>query len=68
MFLANNTTTAQRTKHIDIRHHYGRELIYDGIIEVNFVKTADNEADIFTKNTSAELFKKHPENFMIVDD
>jgi hypothetical protein len=59
IYLANNYATSQRTKHIDIRAHFVREFIEDGILKVVFVKSEDNEADIFTKNPTEELFKKH---------
>jgi hypothetical protein len=59
IYLANNYATSQRTKHIDIRAHFVREFIEDGIIKVVFVKSEDNDADIFTKNPTEELFKKH---------
>jgi ferric iron reductase protein FhuF len=57
--LAKNYSTSQRTKHIDIRTHFVREFVEDGIIKVVFVKSEDNDADIFTKNTTEELFEKH---------
>jgi hypothetical protein len=59
IYLANNYTTSQRTKHIDIRQHFVCEFIEDGILKVIFVKSEDNDADIFTKNTTDELFHKH---------
>jgi hypothetical protein len=59
IYLANNYTTSQRTKHIDIRQHFVREFIEDGILKVIFAKSEDNDADIFTKNTTEELFHKH---------
>jgi hypothetical protein len=59
IYLANNYTTSQRTKHIDIRQHFVREFIEDGILKILFVKSEDNDADIYTKNTSEELFNKH---------
>jgi hypothetical protein len=59
IYLAKNYSTSQRTKHIDIRTHFVREFVEDGIIKVVFVKSEDNDADIFTKNTTEELFKKH---------
>jgi hypothetical protein len=64
LFLAENSTTGQRTKHIDVRHHFIRNLIEDKIIEVKFVKTADNDADSYTKNLSLELFNKHTKHYM----
>jgi hypothetical protein len=54
IYLANNYATGPRTKHIDIRTHYVRELIINGILKIEFVKSEDNDADIFTKNVSEE--------------
>ena len=59
MFLANNPVLSQRTKHISVRQHFIREFVEDGIIKVIFVKSRNNDADIFTKNLSRELFEKH---------
>ncbi len=36
-----------------------RDLIDDGTIKIIFIKSEDNDADIFTKNVSEELFNKH---------
>jgi len=59
IYIANNYTMSQATKHIDIRNHFVREFIEDGILKVIFIKSDDNDADIFTKNTTEELFIKH---------
>ena len=59
IYIANNYTTGQRTKHIDIRTHFVREYIEEGIIKVVFVRSDENDADIFTKNTTEEIFVKH---------
>jgi hypothetical protein len=39
-----------RTKHINVRYHFAREKVQDGTIDVRRVNTADNIADMFTKN------------------
>jgi Reverse transcriptase (RNA-dependent DNA polymerase) len=59
IYLSNNYTTSQRTKHIDVRVHFVRQYIEKGIFKVVFVKSEDNDADIFTKNTTEEIFEKH---------
>jgi hypothetical protein len=41
-----------RTKHIDIAHHFLRDLVESGTIEIIYVSTRDNVADIFTKGLS----------------
>ena len=46
-------------KHIDVRLAFMRELKEMGTIEVKWVATEENEADIFTKNTDGKTFMKH---------
>ena len=50
LFVSENAVTEKRTKHIDIRYHYIRDVIEQGYVEVLFVPGIDNPADIFTKN------------------
>jgi hypothetical protein len=64
IYLSNNYTTSQRTKHIDIRTHFVRQYIEDGIIKIEFVRSENNDADIFTKNTTEEIFIKQSEKIV----
>jgi hypothetical protein len=48
-YLSNNQAVGSRTKHIDIRTHYVRNLINEEIIKTLLVKSENNAADIFTK-------------------
>ena len=64
IYLSNNYTTGQRTKHIDVRVHFVRQYIEDGIFKIVFVKSEANDADIFTKNTSEEIFKEQSEKIV----
>ena len=64
VFLAHNPKTSMRTKHVDIRYHHVREYVVDGVIMIKFVKSEENDADIFTKNTNRETFMRHQEKFM----
>ena len=52
-------TTSDRTKHIDIRTSFVKEYQEDGKIIIKFVKSEDNEVDIFTKNTTNVIFQNH---------
>ena len=49
MSLAKNPSHHQRTKHIDVRHHFIRDLITSGEISVCYVPSSDNLADALTK-------------------
>ena len=57
--LVNGWSCSGGTKHMDVRLMFLRELKENKIIEVIWQPTADNEADIFTKNTDGTTFTKH---------
>nr|GFA69536.1 hypothetical protein [Tanacetum cinerariifolium] len=44
-----NNVQHSRSKHIDIRHHFIREQVERGVVELYFVTTDYQLADIFTK-------------------
>ena len=51
-----NTSSNDRSKHIDIKYHFIREKYNEGLINVRYIPTGDNVADIFTKPvTKAKL-------------
>lgn len=54
--LSNNAIYSARTKHIDIRHHFVRDLVKDGTIKIEHIETGMMIADNFTK---AVPIKKH---------
>ena len=59
IWLSNNCTTSDRTKHIDIRTSFVKEYQEDGKIIIKFVKSEEDEADIFTKKTTNVIFSNH---------
>ncbi|GJS79818.1 retrovirus-related pol polyprotein from transposon TNT 1-94 [Tanacetum coccineum] len=46
-----------RSKHINIEHHFIREQVENGVVELYFVRTECQLADIFTKALPRERFK-----------
>jgi len=44
-----------RTKHIDIAHHFLRDLITDGTLNTIYVNMRENLADLFMKGLPREL-------------
>lgn len=59
IFMSENNHVSQRTKHVDIRYKFVNEFVEDKFLEIIFVRSEDNDADIFTKNVSGELYDKH---------
>ena len=46
----------ERTKHIERRHLKIRELVLDAILRIQYIASADNIADIFTKPLDKKTF------------
>ncbi|KAK1379914.1 hypothetical protein POM88_026658 [Heracleum sosnowskyi] len=56
--ISNNPVQHSRTKHIDIRYHFIREHVMNGTVELHFVPTEEQIADIFTKSVDESTFIK----------
>nr|GEZ10955.1 retrovirus-related Pol polyprotein from transposon TNT 1-94 [Tanacetum cinerariifolium] len=52
-----NPVQHSRTKHIDVRYHFIKEKVENGIVELFFVRTEYQLADLFTKALPVERFK-----------
>ena len=50
--LAENPCHHKKSKHIDIRYHFIRQEIADGIVNVKYIPKNDKVADMFTKPLS----------------
>jgi hypothetical protein len=59
IFMAENMAVSQRTKHIDTRARFINEFVEDEFLRIIFVRSADNDADLYTKNLGGELHGKH---------
>jgi hypothetical protein len=68
VYLANNMSVGGRTRHVDVKSHFLRELKDKGLIVVRYISGDDNDADIFTKNTSVKVFERHLPKFVGFDE
>nr|GEZ70132.1 hypothetical protein [Tanacetum cinerariifolium] len=55
--LCYNNVQHSRSKHIDIRHYFIREQVENGVVELYFVTTDYQLADIFTKALPRQRFE-----------
>lgn len=55
--LAKNQVHHARTKHIDVRYHFVRDVIEEGRISLAKVHTDENSADMLTKVVSGGKFQ-----------
>ena len=61
--MSENASTGVRTRHVYTCYHFVYEFIEDGFIKIEFVRSAEYDADIFSKNVNQELYERHKNNF-----
>ena len=62
--LIENSLSSARSKHIDVRSHFIRELFETRKISVEYVASAEQHADILTKALSRANFRYHRKHLM----
>ncbi|KAL5733960.1 hypothetical protein ACOSP7_031821 [Xanthoceras sorbifolium] len=55
--LAKNPSFHSRTKHIQLRYHFIRSLLEDGILKLEKISGAQNPADMLTKTVTTDKLK-----------
>lgn len=56
--LSKNPVMHGKSKHIDVRFHFLRNLVNEGAMQLKFCSTQDQTADIFTKPLKLEKFQE----------
>lgn len=56
--LSKNPVLHGRSKHIHVRYHFLRELVNDGIIQLDSCASKEQVADIMTKAVKLEVFEE----------
>jgi hypothetical protein len=49
IYLIKDQMFHERTKHIDVKYHYVREIIIEGRLKISKISTHDNPSDMMTK-------------------
>lgn len=57
--IAKNPEKHKRLKHIDLRYHFIRDKVNSGIVSLEYIGTAEQIADLFTKPLPKIIFQKH---------
>ena len=56
IFLSKNPILHSRAKNIEIKHHFIRDYVQKGVLDIQFIDTDHQWADIFTKPLTVERF------------
>ena len=65
--IAYNLVQHNKTKYIEIRHHFIRDHVTRGDIDLSYVGTQDQLADIFTKPLDEARFRELRHELNIID-
>jgi histone deacetylase 1/2 len=65
IFLSENITTSNNTKHVDIRSKWVKEYCENGTVKILFVRSENNDSDIMTKNLPGPLHSKHSSKLVV---
>ena len=64
--ISKNPVQHSRTKHIEIRHHFIRELVEDGILTLEFIHIDDQKVDLFIKPLNSKHFEFLRQNIGVI--
>ena len=62
-----NPLYSKYTKHIAESFHYAREAIAKGQVDIQYVESAKNKADIMTKPLAKPLFQVHRQSIGLLN-
>lgn len=55
--VSKNGIKGERTKHVDVKYHFITETVDEGTVQLKWVPTTEQQADIFTKALAAPVFE-----------
>ena len=66
--MTKNGIKSERTKHIDIKYRYVTDEVAQGKIELKWIPTTRQLADVLTKSLGSSQHNALVEKLMVVDD
>jgi hypothetical protein len=58
MFMAQNSSSGVRTRHVNTRYHFVRDNLEDKIIKIEFIESVENQSDFFTKIVTQKIYER----------
>jgi len=64
IFMSENVSSNQRTRHIDAKHRFLIDLTAEGFLDVVFTNSENNMSNGLSENVSKEVSERHTPKFM----
>jgi hypothetical protein len=55
--ISHNGIKGERTKHVDVKYHFITETVESGAVQLKWIPTTEQQADIFTKALATPIFE-----------
>jgi hypothetical protein len=55
--VSRNGIKGERTKHVDVKYHFITETVENGTVQLKWIPTTEQQADIFTKALGTPVFE-----------
>ncbi len=62
-----NPVNSKYTKHVAVSFHHARSAVVHGQVDIKYISTQANVADLFTKPLLPVLFKQHCKTLGVVE-
>ena len=56
--VSKNGVKGERTKHVDVKYHFVNDTVEKKLVQLKWIPTAEQQADLFTKALAAPVFIK----------
>jgi hypothetical protein len=64
--ISKNPERHARTKHIEVKYHFVRDLVENGIVQLKYCNTTNQTADVLTKPLAVTDFDRHRKSLGLV--
>ena len=64
--MSKNLVFHDKSKHIEIKYHYIRDMVQGGVVKLQYVATEEHIADVLTKPLARVKFEYFRENFSVL--
>ena len=57
--MATNRFSSRHTRHVDVKHHTVRDAVESCVVQIHYVKSEEQHADVLTKALDVNTFETH---------